>query len=145
MDNASDQPRDEEKKIIVDEDWKSQVEAERESAREQRQAAESPQQAAGGPAGPPPQASLSVLVSGLYLQGMVALGLLPDPTTNKPEVQPNYARYTIDMLQLLQEKTEGNRTAEESKELEQILHELRMAYVSVQDAQKNVQDAQKSE
>jgi hypothetical protein len=33
---------------------------------------------------------------------------------------------------MLQQKTEGNRTPDESEELEAILHQLRMAYVSVQ-------------
>ena len=63
---------------------------------------------------------------------MIALGLLPNPMTDEPEVQLDQARYTIDTLEMLQQKTEGNRTPEESKEFEQVLHELRMAYLAVQ-------------
>jgi hypothetical protein len=35
------------------------------------------------------------------------------------------------MLQMLQEKTQGNLTPEEGQMLEQILHELRMAFVAI--------------
>ena len=37
------------------------------------------------------------------------------------------------MLQMLQEKTEGNRTAEESTAIEEMLHELRLTFVAVQE------------
>jgi hypothetical protein len=111
-----------EKKIIVDEDWKSQVEAEREAARQEEPAAEQ------HPPLPPP--TLTFLVSTLYLQGAIALGLLPPPATDKSEVQPEQARHAIDLLSMLAEKTEGNRTPEETEELESALHQLRLAFVS---------------
>ncbi len=69
------------------------------------------------------------LVSTLYLQGAIALGLLPNPVTNKADVQLDQAKHAIDMLAMLQQKTEGNRTPEESQDLEAALHELRLAYV----------------
>lgn len=40
------------------------------------------------------------------------------------------ARSIIAMLEMLQDKTEGRRTPEESRLLDQILYELRMAYVA---------------
>ncbi|MBN2580083.1 MAG: DUF1844 domain-containing protein [Pirellulales bacterium] len=116
---------DREKKIIVDEDWKSQVEAEREAAREM----ETPEKPAAPPP-PLPPANLTFLVGTLYLQGAVALGLLPNPMTEKSEVQPDQARHAIDLLTMLNEKTEGNRTPEESEELDSALHQLRLAFVS---------------
>ena len=60
-----------------------------------------------------------------------ALGLLPNPVTNKVEVQLDQAKHSIDLLTMLQQKTEGNRTPQESDELEAALHELRLTYVSV--------------
>ena len=39
------------------------------------------------------------------------------------------ARYKIDLLAMLQEKTEGNRTPEESKLLDDVLYQLRMLYL----------------
>ncbi len=59
------------------------------------------------------------------------MGLMPNPVTKKPDVQLDQARHTIDMLTMLQEKTEGNRTPEESSELDGALHELRMTYVTI--------------
>ena len=39
------------------------------------------------------------------------------------------ARSIISILEMLESKTEGNRTAEETRVLEGLLYELRMAYV----------------
>jgi len=114
-----------EKKIIVDEDWKSRVEAEREALRE-------------GPAGakpaqepPLPPASLSTLAATLYLQAAVALGLLPHPISGKPEPRLAQAKHTIDTLEVIREKTEGHRTPQETAEIEGLLHQLRLAYLEV--------------
>ncbi len=114
-----------EKKILVDEDWKRQVEAEREAQRE-------------GPAGdkpaeepPLPPASLSTLSATLYLQAAVALGLLPHPVSGKPEPHLAQAKHTIDTLEVIREKTEGHRTPQETVEIEGLLHQLRLAYVEV--------------
>jgi hypothetical protein len=112
----------EEKKIIVDEDWKSRVEAERAATGGEEQAEKSPE--------PLPPPTLTFLASTLYLQGAVALGLLPNPVTDKAEVQPDQARHTIDLLMMLFDKTAGNRTPEETAEIESMLHQLRLAYVA---------------
>jgi len=125
-----------EKKLIIDEDWKSQVEAEKEAA---RHAADVEKPAAAGPTAraPLPPANLTFLVSTLYLQGAIALGLLPSPVTKKVEVQLEQAKHSIDLLTVLQQKTEGNRTAQESDELEAALHELRLTYVNEELGMKN--------
>ncbi len=70
-------------------------------------------------------------MSTLYLQGAIALGMVPNPVTNKAGVQLEQAKHSIDLLSMLQQKTEGNRTPEESDELEAVLHQLRLAFVSV--------------
>jgi hypothetical protein len=125
----TDEAQNPEKKIIVDEDWKSQVEAERETLREQKTASPPPP-----PAANLPPANLSYLAGTLYLQAAIALGILPNPAAEKDkqyQVHLNVARHAIDMLQVLQEKTEGNRTPDESEEIEAMLHQLRLAYVEV--------------
>ncbi|MGA2033323.1 MAG: DUF1844 domain-containing protein [Thermoguttaceae bacterium] len=120
-----------EKKIIVDEDWKSQVEAEKEAGRRtETPPAEPPQEAE--PDVPLPPASLTYLAGTLYLQGAVALGLLPNPVSKKAEVRLPLARHAIDTLAVLEEKTEGHRSLEETEEIEAMLHQLRMAFVEVQ-------------
>jgi hypothetical protein len=138
MTPAPDSP---EKKIIIDEDWKSQVEAEKAAARQAEQAApdaaarvEEPKsanaaQASSGSPVPLPPANLSFLVGTLYLQGAMALGLLPNPVTNKSEVHLDQAKHAIDLLAVLEAKTAGNRTPEESADLDAALHELRLVYV----------------
>jgi len=132
----------EEKKIIIDEDWKSQVEAERAAAegKAEEPEAETPgtDQPQSGPEpsadmdGPLPEPTLTFMAGSLYYQGLVALGLLPNPVTQKAELSLEQAKHSVDMLAMLFEKTEGNRTAEETKELETMLHEMRMAFVAVQ-------------
>jgi len=123
----------EEKKIIVDEDWKSQVEAEKEAALKAQKSgqAQSSEEAAAPAEVPLPPASLEVLIASLAAQAMVALGLLPSPVANRLERLPNQAKHLIDMLAMLEEKTNGNRTEQESAALEDTLHRLRMAYVTM--------------
>ena len=120
----------EDKKIIIDEDWKSQVQAEKEALRKQE--ADTAEENVPPPAAELPPASLPVLYSTLATQAMMHLGQIPSPSTGKAEVQPKLAEHFIDMLQVLEEKTEGNRTPEETTMLTNLLHELRKAYVSAQ-------------
>ena len=150
----TDNPDNAEKKILVDEDSKAQVEAEKLAA--EKQAAEKPpteepsaenrpaaeaeppaqqqQPGAGDEAGPMPPPSLIFLAGGVYLQGFVALGLFPGAASEKPEMNLPRAKHAIDTLQMLEDKTQGNRTPEETRELENMLHELRLAYVGLQEA-----------
>ena len=65
----------------------------------------------------------------LYSDVLVNLGHVPDPVTGEPHQDLDQARFAIDLLGMLQEKTEGNRTAEESAVLEEVLSTLRMAFV----------------
>jgi Domain of unknown function (DUF1844) len=133
----SDQPQ--EKKIIVDEDWKTQVQAEKEAASQppREEPGEAPAKDSGDGAGqdvPLPPASLEILIGSLATQAMVSLGIFPNPATNEIQRLPHQAKHLVDMLQVLQEKTEGNRTAEESTMLEDTVHQLRMAYVQISQA-----------
>jgi hypothetical protein len=128
MPTENDQP---EKKIIVDEDWKSQVQAEKEAARHAEEP-KTPEPSAGNT--PMPPADFGFLIGTLYIQGAMALGLLLNPATKKPEVRLDQAKHAIDLLTMLEQKTQGNRTPQESSELETVLHELRMAYVSARPA-----------
>ncbi len=117
-----------EKKIFIDEDWKSQVEKEKESFAKQ---AEAEPTAEVDPYNLPP-ASFEMLVTTFASEAMVALGQLPNPFTNEHSISWEHARYTIDMLQVLQDKTKGNLSPEEAGMLETILHQLRLAFVTLQ-------------
>jgi hypothetical protein len=81
----------------------------------------------------PPPASFEMLVSMLFSQAMAMLGHFPDPQTGKTTTNKPYAKYTIDTLDLLSQKTAGNLSEDESKMLSQTLHSLRMAYIEVKE------------
>ncbi len=116
-------------KIVVDEDWKTRVEAEKEAFRQlpQNQAHADSDRAS------LPPASLAFLLTTLANQAMVCLGLVPNPLTNKTECRLNEAQHFIDTLQILYEKTQGNRTPEETALLEDLLHHLRLGYITAQE------------
>jgi hypothetical protein len=59
------------------------------------------------------------------------LGQIPNPKSGEPEVNLDLARMFIDQLAMIQEKTRGNLTSEETKVLNNALSNLQMAYVEV--------------
>jgi len=71
------------------------------------------------------------LVASLYTTAIMQLGL--DPQSGQMKYQPDIiaARQTVDMLSVLQEKTKGNLDAKETRLLDSILYELRMAYIEI--------------
>ncbi|MCU0959597.1 MAG: DUF1844 domain-containing protein [Pirellulaceae bacterium] len=115
-------------KIIVDEDWKSRVEAEREAGAKQ------PPPASSAPADelPMPDASFSVLVTTLATQAMLALGQAPMPDQQQETVNLPFAKHCIDTLAILADKTKGNLTSAEDHLLSRFLYELRLLFVGVQ-------------
>lgn len=128
----TDQPS--EKKIIIDEDWKSRVEAEREELAEHARKApadkqEAPRSPAGG-GGTMPPASLEMLLTTLATEAMIALGQVPHPGTGKQEVNLDQAKYFIDTLEVLETKTEGNLAPDEKQMLDNLLYQLRMSYLA---------------
>jgi hypothetical protein len=65
----------------------------------------------------------------LYGDAMANLGQAQDPMTGRPHVDLDQARFAIDLLAMLQEKTRSHRTPDESAVLEEMLSTLRMGYV----------------
>ncbi len=78
---------------------------------------------------PPP--SFDVLVQVLAAPCMVHLGIIANPATGKVERNLEQARFTIDLLHVLEEKCRASLTAEERDKLDHLLHQLRSAYASV--------------
>lgn len=140
---------EQEPKIVVDSDWKEQVEKERAAAAgnatpdeaasdvaapetPEPQAAKddkNPQVAVGQEYPAPPPASFEVLISMMFTQAMSMLGHMPDPNTGETTVNKLYAKHSIDTLEMLGEKTKGNLTDDEKQMLSEAMHALRMAYV----------------
>lgn len=120
--------QEEEPKIIVDSDWKEQVQKEREIA-EDGDPVDAPEVSGEPDATGPPPASFTVLVSMLFSQAMVMLGQMPGPD-GKPEINKPFAKHTIDTLEVLEAKTAGNLDDDEKNVLSEALHVLRMAFVN---------------
>ncbi len=120
------------KKIIIDEDWKSQVAAERETLAKEADAPESSEPQ--GPVGEMPPASFEMLLTTFATEAMMAMGQFPNPVTQEITYSPEHARYAIDMLKMLEEKTKGNLNEGEETMLTDLLHQLRMLFVSAQSA-----------
>lgn len=57
------------------------------------------------------------------------LGKLINPLTGKVEKELERAKFSIDMLGMIEEKTKGNLTAEEQGYLQIVLAQLRLNYV----------------
>jgi Domain of unknown function (DUF1844) len=73
-------------------------------------------------------------MASLYMTAMMQLGLMQEPGGRPPQIDLIGARQTIDSLDMLREKTQGNLTPKEKSFLENCLYELRMAYVEVTNA-----------
>jgi len=76
---------------------------------------------------PVPPATFDFLVASLRFQAEVALGLFKMKEEEKPDLDA--ARHLIDLLAVLEEKTKGNLTIDESRLLGNSITELRFRYV----------------
>jgi len=123
--------KEQEKKIIVDEDWKQEAQKEKEILAAQEEAEKKDEQQEEKSHGPLPEGNFAALISMLTTQALFALGLLQlkGQEERKPDLE--LAKYNIDMLQVLEDKTKGNLTKEEETVLSNTLNELRMGYVKV--------------
>lgn len=69
------------------------------------------------------------LVLSLQASAMQQLGKVMSPITGKVERNLEAARYSVDLLEMLQRKTTGNLSDDEKKLLDHVLYELRLNYV----------------
>lgn len=77
----------------------------------------------------PPSTPFAIFLEQLIAQAYMSLGMLRNPYQPQAKIDPAVARQMIDILQMLQEKTQGNLSAEEEDFLEMHLGELKLAYV----------------
>ena len=116
------------KKIIIDEDWKAQVQREKEEASKAATKKEAaPEQEA--PEAKPEGASLEALVSGLSMQAMFALGMIAPQEGEQVTVDLREGKYLIDMLMVVREKTKGNLTPQEQGMIMESLANLQRVFV----------------
>ncbi len=122
-------PMTEDQKIVVDDDWKSQVEKEKENLGNQPKPEPDAE-----PQADLPEASFAMLVTTLAMQAGASLGQIPDPVSGKPKLNKPVAKHFIDTLALLELKTKGNLDKEESEILTSTVHQLRMAFINMPDS-----------
>jgi len=119
--------------IHVDEDWKKQAQREKEVDARAAEAAEEDKKEEEDrprkPGGPLPEPNLSHLIVSYATQALFGLGEAENPATGKKQVDLDWAKFNIDMLQMLEDKTRGNVTPEEKNLFVQLLYDLRMRYV----------------
>jgi hypothetical protein len=115
------------KKIIIDEDWKQQAKKEKEvlAAEELKETEHQ------GEHRELPEGDFAALVNMLFTQTLFSLGFIQVKGQEKREPDLALAKYNIDMLGTLEAKSKGNLTAEEQQAITGELNELRMIYVKV--------------
>ena len=102
----------------VDESWKEEVAKERsqpETATEQDSSEV--------------EVNFTGYVTSLAFQAMIFLGEIPNPLTNEMDKNVRQAKFLIDTLALLKEKTAGNLNKEEEDLLNASVYELQLKYV----------------
>lgn len=77
------------------------------------------------------EASFSVLIMSIASSAVMSMGLAPNPQTGENSKDKNMARFNIDLLAILKEKTKGNLTEDEAKFLDHLISDLQMKFVSV--------------
>jgi len=101
----------------IDESWKDAAETEKETLKKEGKFV-------------PPEPNFNFFATTLALQASIALGHVPNPANNQKEEDLIQAKFLIDTLGMLKEKTKGNLNADEAKLLENVLYELRTAYIA---------------
>jgi len=99
----------------VDASWKNQVKKERCQSQEKQGSYHEP--------------DFKIFISSLSMQTMIAMGKMQNPLTKKIEKNMEQAKYLIDTLGIIKDKTKNNLGKDEENMLAESLFNLRMMYV----------------
>jgi hypothetical protein len=75
------------------------------------------------------EATFSILVTSIASSAAMSLGLAPNPNTGKAEPDRAMAKFNIDLLNILKEKTQNNLSAEEQQLINNLLQDLHLKYI----------------
>ena len=118
----------------VDESWKEDAQREKHAPAPAQPGGKKPAAAPVAGAGQAkqelPQAQFDLFVSGLGMEALVALGELPHPATRRQGTNLPQARYLIDLLGVIEQKTKGNLSTQEEQLLRDSLYQLRARYLA---------------
>jgi len=120
-------------KIIIDDDWKSSAQAEKAKLVAQEQEKAEKEAESGSIPGLPEKLGFKELISMLATQALMYMGAFPDQS-GKAMVSLDVARLNIELLGVIEEKTKGNLSDEESTMLTQTISELQHQFVEVSKA-----------
>jgi len=117
-------PEEEKGKVFFksDESWKAEAQKEKDRLQQKAEAEKAVHEL-------PPPTFLSFL-SNLGMEAMLALGVMPVKGVEAPKQDLNAARYIIDVLGIIEEKTRGNLRADEKGQLTDLLQNLRFAFAA---------------
>ena len=75
---------------------------------------------------------------------LMSLGKMKNPLTDKSEINLEYAKLSIDTLDMLLNKTNGNLSDYEEKFLTEVIKELKLSYVEELGKEQNVKDTKQA-
>ena len=75
------------------------------------------------------EASFSTLVLSIGSSAAMALGLAPNPVSGEVESDRKLARFNIDLLIMLQEKTMNNLNPDEKRFIDSVISDLQMKFI----------------
>jgi len=143
-----------EKEKFIDESWKETASADKEKLEKATRNIGKDQQSTESPSGRGPsqneqvsqnepaqqnasssdeseglQLNFQNYVTSLGFQAMIFMGEIPNPVTNETEKNLEQAKFLIDTLVMLREKTKGNLISKEEDVLNTTIYELQMKYI----------------
>jgi len=107
---------EDDRKKKIDDEWKKAIEKEKSGKKTESR--------------PAPEVNFEIFLTGLMFDCLVAMGELDNPITQKKEENLNHAKYVIDIIALIKEKTAGNLTKQEAALIENMIYQLQMKYVA---------------
>ncbi len=116
---------EQDKKLFIDDDWKNQAEKEREELAQEFEKGKEAETSRR-------EVNFLVHLESLVVQAMMSMGMIEHPMAEGKRIfDPVQARYFIDSIVMLKEKTAGNLSSEEEAYLSKILPELQMSFLEV--------------
>ena len=77
------------------------------------------------------EANFSMLTMSIASSAAMSMGLAPNPQTNETAKDKDMARFNIDLLIMLQEKTKNNLNDEEKRFLDSVITDLQMKFLQM--------------
>ena len=79
---------------------------------------------------PLPGGNFRLFIQRMSYQGLMSMGLIPNPLTKEKRMDLNHAKMLLDDLSMLAEKTRGNLDDDESEHLFKIVRDLNIQFES---------------